>query len=182
MTERIFLSTILGLIGLSIGFLAQRSRICFVAGLRDYILIRDKELLIGLFSFLLTIWFLTSILYSVNLLKSGMPQYGEIKVKSQVDGIRLNINWLKNIKDLKVIGDGISSFSILQLFNKFFIVTIIGGWLIGFVSIFAGGCVLRQHVLFAQGNINAFFYILGFYCAEIIYYTFLFEFFIKLYE
>ena len=38
-------SMIIGLIG---GFLGQRSRMCFVGGFRDFLLIRDKELLKGL--------------------------------------------------------------------------------------------------------------------------------------
>ena len=46
-------------IGLVVGFLAQRSRMCFVAGLRDWILVRDAELLTGLFAFLTTVWLMT---------------------------------------------------------------------------------------------------------------------------
>jgi hypothetical protein len=72
----IFLSVMLGVIGVGIGFLAQRSRMCFVAGLRDYILVRDSELLFGLFAFFITIWFLTSVLYSFDMLRVGTPQYG----------------------------------------------------------------------------------------------------------
>jgi uncharacterized protein len=48
------LSTLL--IGLAVGYLAQRSRMCFVGGVRDFILVRDTELLKGLFAFALTAW------------------------------------------------------------------------------------------------------------------------------
>ena len=37
--------------GLVIGYLAQRSRMCFVGGIRDYILVRDTALLKGLVAF-----------------------------------------------------------------------------------------------------------------------------------
>lgn len=42
--------------GFVIGYLAQRSRMCFVGGIRDYILVRDSELLKGLVAFGLTAW------------------------------------------------------------------------------------------------------------------------------
>lgn len=43
-------------VGLIIGFVGQRSRMCFVAGIRDWILVRDTFLLKGLIAFLLVGW------------------------------------------------------------------------------------------------------------------------------
>jgi len=43
-------------IGLVVGYLAQRSRMCFVGGIRDFILVRDTFLLKGLIAFGLTAW------------------------------------------------------------------------------------------------------------------------------
>ncbi len=43
-------------VGLVIGFVGQRSRMCFVAGIRDFILVRDTFLLKGLISFLAVAW------------------------------------------------------------------------------------------------------------------------------
>jgi uncharacterized protein len=37
--------------GLGAGYLAQRSRLCFIAGLRDWLLVRDTELLWAVFGF-----------------------------------------------------------------------------------------------------------------------------------
>jgi hypothetical protein len=59
--------------------------------------------------------------------------------------------------------------------------SVAGGCVIGFLSTLAGGCVLRQHVLFAQGGRDSFFYLSGFYSAVVIYYSFLFRFVIRLY-
>jgi uncharacterized membrane protein YedE/YeeE len=42
--------------GLLIGYLGQRSRLCFVGGIRDFVLIRDTYLLKGLAAFGLTAW------------------------------------------------------------------------------------------------------------------------------
>jgi voltage-gated potassium channel Kch len=43
-------------VGGVIGFVAQRSRMCFIGGIRDYILVRDTFLLKGLIAFLLVAW------------------------------------------------------------------------------------------------------------------------------
>ena len=42
--------------GLIVGYLAQRSRMCFVGGIRDVLLVRDAALLKGLAAFGLTAW------------------------------------------------------------------------------------------------------------------------------
>jgi uncharacterized membrane protein YedE/YeeE len=44
------------LIGVVLGYLGQRSRMCFVGGVRDFILVRDTYLLRGLIAFALTAW------------------------------------------------------------------------------------------------------------------------------
>ena len=44
------------IIGVILGYLGQRSRMCFVGGIRDFVLIRDTYLLKGLIAFGLTAW------------------------------------------------------------------------------------------------------------------------------
>ena len=43
-------------IGIILGYLGQRSRMCFIGGIRDFILVRDTYLLKGLVAFGLTAW------------------------------------------------------------------------------------------------------------------------------
>lgn len=43
-------------IGVILGYLGQRSRMCFVGAIRDFILVRDTYLLKGLIAFGLTAW------------------------------------------------------------------------------------------------------------------------------
>ena len=43
-------------IGIILGYLGQRSRMCFIGGIRDFILVRDTYLLRGLIAFGLTAW------------------------------------------------------------------------------------------------------------------------------
>jgi hypothetical protein len=66
---------------------------------------------------------------------------------------------------------------ISSLVNRFFFVTLAGGFLVGVFSVIAGGCVMRQHVLCAQGDRNALFYLVGFYGAVVVYYALLSRFF-----
>jgi uncharacterized protein len=42
--------------GVVLGYLGQRSRMCFVGGIRDFILVRDRYLLRGLVAFGVTAW------------------------------------------------------------------------------------------------------------------------------
>ena len=42
--------------GVIVGYLGQRSRMCFVGGIRDFMLVRDRYLLRGLIAFALTAW------------------------------------------------------------------------------------------------------------------------------
>ena len=43
-------------IGAILGYMGQRSRMCFVGGVRDFILVRDTSLLKGLVAFGVTAW------------------------------------------------------------------------------------------------------------------------------
>ena len=43
-------------VGLIIGYLGQRSRMCFVGAVRDFVLIRDTDLLKGVLAFVLVAW------------------------------------------------------------------------------------------------------------------------------
>jgi uncharacterized protein len=135
---------------------------CFVAGLRDWILVRDAELLTGLFSFLATVWLLTSILAAVGLLRQAVPEYGARAASGIEPGVLL--------KDVSLP-------RLSSLVNRFFFVTLAGGFLVGVFSVIAGGCVMRQHVLCAQGDRNALFYLAGFYGAVVVYYALLSRFF-----
>jgi hypothetical protein len=69
MTEAAIASLVVGVV---IGFVGQRSRMCFVGGIRDWILVRDTELLKGLISFVLAGW----VLFPMFALIGGAPAGG----------------------------------------------------------------------------------------------------------
>ncbi len=43
-------------VGAVVGWLGQRSRMCFIGGFRDYLLVRDKALIKGVLAFFLSAW------------------------------------------------------------------------------------------------------------------------------
>lgn len=113
-------------VGIVIGFVGQRSRMCFVGGIRDWILVRDTFLLKGLIAFVLV----TAV---------GFP------LASGAGGAAVgDFGW------------PIASTIVL---------TIIGGFGVGYVSILAEGCPFRQHVLAGQGSGSSMMYLLGFFAA-----------------
>lgn len=119
-------------VGIVIGFVGQRARMCFVGGIRDWIIVRDTFLLKGLISFALVAW----VLFPVSELLGG---------------------------------DAAGAFAGPVLQTVLF--TVAGGFVVGFVSILANGCPLRQHVLAAQGSGNSMVYLGGFLAGAIVFHT-----------
>jgi uncharacterized membrane protein YedE/YeeE len=73
------------LIGLLLGYLGQRSRMCFVGGIRDFMLVRDTDLLKGLLGFGLVAW--VAFPLAVRLV-------GSDPVPSGVDGVAIAMTGL----------------------------------------------------------------------------------------
>jgi hypothetical protein len=134
------------IIGLIVGFLGQRSRMCFIGGFRDFLMIGDKDLLKGAVAFFASAWFTIWIL---NVIGKLIPE-------------------LYSVTNVKYVM--YPSFRI-ALLSKFGLVSVIGGLGLGLFSTLAGGCPLRQHVMAGQGRIDSIVYLLGFYIGIIIYYV-----------
>ncbi len=118
-------------VGIIIGYLGQRSRMCFVAAVRDYVLIQDTEKLKGLLAFLLVGW----IIFPLVALVGGPPM-----THTTATGAAL-------------------------------LLVVIGGVGVGLISTLANGCPLRQHILAAQGTVNALTYLAGFLVGALLFET-----------
>ena len=53
-------------VGIIVGYLGQRSRMCTIGGLRDYILVRDTDLLKGVFALFLASWVVFGLLRPIG--------------------------------------------------------------------------------------------------------------------
>ena len=120
------------IIGVVLGYLGQRSRMCFVGGIRDFILVRDTYLLRGLIAFGLAAWL-------------AFPLAG------------------------LVVGSRPGPFGVSDAVT--IVLTILGGFGVGFFSTLANGCPLRQHVLAAQGVKSSIAYLAGFFAGAVIFHA-----------
>ena len=119
-------------IGVILGYLGQRSRMCFVGGIRDFILVHDTFLLKGLIAFGLTAWLAFPL---AGLVVGTRP--GPLGVSDAITAM----------------------------------LTILGGFGVGFFSTLANGCPLRQHVLAAQGVRSSIAYLAGFFAGAVIFHS-----------
>ncbi len=168
------------LMGVILGYLAQRSRMCFIGGLRDFILVRDKELLKGVAAFFVTAWLAFSVAGYFGWLDLQAPEFQGSNPPAWPVGVdngstESNLG-LARVTDLEVITENPvksparPSTSILDLGWPILALTITAGVVIGLFSTLANGCPTRQHVLAAQGMKDSLFYLAGFYLGVIFYY------------
>lgn len=120
------------LVGVALGYLGQRSRMCFVGGIRDFMLVRDTALLKGLAAFALTAW----VAFPLAAVVTGSAPGG----RDLADALTL-------------------------------LLTIAGGFGVGYVSTLANGCPLRQHVLAAQGVTSSLSYLAGFFAGAVVFHV-----------
>ena len=64
-------------IGFSAGFLGQNSRMCFVGGFRDFLLVKDTALLDGLMSFFVATWLINALFKAIGLIAPDYPTMKE---------------------------------------------------------------------------------------------------------
>lgn len=121
-------------VGVLFGYVGQRSRMCFVGGIRDFIFVRDTFLLKGMVAFGIIAWFGFSLAELLAATPGSSFGYAEGNLLLQV---------------------------------------MLGGFGVGFLSILANGCPLRQHVLAAQGSLSGIAYLAGFFVGALVFYKFL---------
>ena len=152
-------------VGLIIGYAAQRSRFCLIGGVRDYMIVKDKYLLKGMFALLITAALLFLALHLLGIHQENMKNY-PMFIKDTTDQQVIEASACANTKPLYLSG----------------YCTIAGAFIIGILSVLAGGCPLRQHVKAAGGNKSAIVYLGGFYVGVIVYMLFLNDFFKALFK
>jgi uncharacterized membrane protein YedE/YeeE len=129
------------IVGLIIGYLAQKSGFCSIGGYRDFILFRDTHLIKGAAGFVIggivgfSLLTLTGAIYYPNQFPWSFYNALKIIPGSLVKTSDLTTAW---------------------------ITAIIGGVGVGFFSVLSGGCPLRNAVMSMEGNKSAIWYLIGF--------------------
>lgn len=155
--------------GLIMGYLGQRSRMCFVGGMRDWYLVRDTYLIKGLFAFLIStlVWlsifrFFSPALKTFPWIVNGMNVFSSHWASKGITAISSRL--------LPIPGDPISwSPKVLS----HIILAIVGGFGLGFFATLAGGCPFRQHIMAAEGSKSALTYLVGFIAGAIFFHKFI---------
>ena len=141
----IFATLIVGFIA---GFLGQRSRMCFVGGIRDLYLIKSTYLFKGLIAFLIAA-FIGYIIFNNGI---AFPWFAEQGALAAIPGAPCSVGFAAVI------------------------LAIIGGLGIGFFAVLSGGCPFRNTVMTGEGNKSALIYVLGFLVGAIIFHLLIFNF------
>ena len=170
------------LIGIIIGFCAQRSRMCFIGGWRDFFLIRDTYLLKGFFSFVIASAVFFFICYAMGEYVKDYPWFNrppatytnvydavfyqaEYAVYRNLGYCDLTFNPIFTNLEIPIPGVNIGS-----IFIPTETLLFMGcAFVIGLFSTIANGCPVRQHVMAASGNVSAMVFLLFFYGGIIIY-------------
>ena len=177
--------------GLVIGLLGQASRMCFIGGWRDFILIRDKYLLKGFFSFLITAMVLFFLFNNAGYYLGKYPWYArppamlniytDVNPDDPLEWYMSGHEEWATVKDLHhcelmmmpaVVKDPsmqphVNIFGLML--SKEMFSYLVAAFFIEFLSVLANGCPVRQHVMAGSGNASAILYLVGFYAAIIVY-------------
>ena len=129
-------------VGLVIGYVGHPARMCFVGGIRDFVLVRDTELLRGLVAFFVTGWVAFSVAGAIDPAAAG-PAAGGLPVAELAHGLPSPATYVA--------------------------LTAAAAFVVGLFSVLADGCPFRQHVLAAQGLSSGVFYLGGFYAGVVVY-------------
>lgn len=158
------------IVGIIVGYLAQRSRMCFIGGLRDFILVRDNELLKGVIAFFVTAWLAFSVAGVFGWVNWQAPKFqGSVAPEIQATTKTFEpVSW--SGAALVAPGPTRLTQSVVSVGWPILLLTVGAGLAIGLFSTLANGCPTRQHVLAAQGMHDSIFYLAGFYLGVIIYY------------
>ena len=181
-------------IGILLGYVGQRSRMCFVAGFRDFLLVRDTELLRGLLAFFVTAWLAFSVAGFFGLLDGptstpgiaasstrGIPAARSVPFPAHGPAVAYaagrslapapHVAQKRGHKTSVGLATGWQGAlrASLPYSDSYLVLTLMAAFALGLLSVLANGCPFRQHVLAAQGMSSAVYYLLGFYGGVLVY-------------
>ena len=139
------------ILGLIIGFLAQRSGFCSIGGMRDLFLFKHTRLFIGYLS-LIASAFLSYMIFNA-IITEAFPNF-VLNGKTDL------------LKPLPGAPGGLTN-------NAYVILAIIGGFMMGLLGVILGGCPLRQTIMGFEGNLKSIFFIIGMCVGAILFHTYI---------
>lgn len=138
------------MLGLLIGYLAQRSGYCSIGGFRDYFLFRHTRILSG---------FLTLIVASF---------FGYLLFWFLTPAAMEHFFWAATSNPWSPVPGAPSGL----VPAAYLIFAVIPGFFVGFICVLLGGCPIRQTVMASEGSYKAGFFFLGMCVGSIIFAAF----------
>lgn len=151
----LLVSIIIFIFGLIIGYLAQRSGFCTIAGIRDLLLFKHTRLFLGYLT-LISAAFLSYLLFWL-IIPVAFP----------------NFYWAASQANPFIPMPGAPEHLTV---SSYIILAVIGGFGMGFIGVLLGGCPIRQTVMAGEGNIKSIFFIIGLVLGAIIFYVWILQF------
>jgi len=136
-------------LGLIIGYLAQRSGFCSIGGMRDLMMFKHTRLFFGYLTLIggaligYTIFWL--------IIPSAFP----------------NFYWA-GTQGFTAIPGAPSGLMV----GSYIILAVIGGFGMGLIGVLLGGCPLRQIVMSSEGGRNSLFFVIGLIFGAIVFHAF----------
>ena len=138
------------LLGILIGYLAQRSGYCSIGGFRDYVLFRHTRLLSGYVTLIVASFFGYLLFWFVT--PAAMEHFF----------------WALTSNPLMPVPGAPAGLSPAA----YLILAAIPGFLIGLICVLLGGCPIRQTVMASEGSYKAAFFFIGMCVGSVIFATF----------
>mgnify|MGYP001767393654 CR=1 FL=1 len=134
--------------GFIIGYLAQRTGFCAIGGFRDYFMFRHTRLLLGFISMLCTAFVA---FLAFHLLTPGAFEH---------------FPWILSSGILSSMPGAPPDLST----TAYIILALVGGFGIGVIGVYSGGCPLRQFVMASEGNLKSVWFIAGMAVGSVVFY------------
>lgn len=140
------------ILGLIIGYLAQRSGFCSIGGLRDLFMFKHTRLFFGYIALIVSAG-LSYYIFSL-IIPQAFPTFPKFMTApdplTPVPGAPAGLqNWM------------------------YIVLAIIGGFGMGILGVILGGCPLRQTVMASEGNLKSVFFFLGFAVGAILFHMYI---------
>ncbi len=146
----IILPLITLILGIIIGYLAQRSGFCSIGGMRDLMMFRHTRLFIGYLALI------------------GSAFLGYLIFWAIIPAAFPNFYWTASQSNpLTPIPGAPGGLTI----GSYIILAIIGGFGMGILGVVLGGCPLRQIVMGSEGNYRSIYYIIGLIIGAVIFHA-----------
>lgn len=136
------------IIGIIIGYIAQKTGFCAIGGFRDYLMFRHTRLLNGFIAMVVTAFVAYLVFHAITA------------------GAFEHFPWALTNSLLSPVPGAPAELSSIA----YIILALIGGLGMGIIGVYLGGCPLRQFVMTTEGNLKSLWFVIGMAVGSLLFY------------